>query len=223
MVFSIEFLVKNYQNKCIVSTKRLVIEAQESLEAILHAGSGKGGVVICHPHPLYGGSMDNSVVEAIEDGFSRAGFTTLKFNFRGVGGSTGRHSEGVGETADVLAACAFLEDKLGKDELLALAGYSFGAWVSANGILRISRYVDLFLVAYPFSAYAPPDLEAFQGRIVLVGGSRDDISPVDDLLSFYKGLECEKHLKIVPSSHFFDGCEKDISDFVVDIYGESEG
>jgi uncharacterized protein len=204
-----------------VSTKRVTIKGEESLEAVLHEGSGKGGVVICHPHPLYGGSMDNGVVEAIEDGFSRIGFTTLKFNFRGVGGSTGRYGEGIGEIIDVLAACAFLEEKLGKDESLVLAGYSFGAWVSANAIPRISRHVDLFLVAYPFSAYAPPDLGSFQGRVVLVGGSRDDISPVDDLLSFHKGLECEKHLKIVPSAHFFDGCEKDISDFVVAIYSEN--
>jgi uncharacterized protein len=216
-------LVKTYQNKCIVSIKRLVIEAQETLEAVLHEGTGKGGVVICHPHPLYGGSMDNSVVEAIEDGFYHAGFTTLKFNFRGVGGSTGRYGEGIGETADVLAACAFLEGNLGKDEALVLAGYSFGAWVSANAIPRISRKVDLFLVAYPFSAYAPPDLESVEGRVALVGGSLDDISPVDDLLSFYKRLQCEKYLKIVPSSHFFDGCEKDISDFVVAMFGENEG
>jgi uncharacterized protein len=223
MVFSIEFLVKTYQNNYIVSTKRLVIEAQESLEAVLHEGGGNGGVVICHPHPLYGGSMHNSVVEATEDGFSRAGFTTLTFNFRGVGGSTGRYGDGVGEADDVLAAIAFLEENLGKDTTLVLAGYSFGAWVSAMVVPRISRKVALFLVAYPFSAYAPPDLESFEGRVALVGGSRDDISPVDDLLSFYKGLYCEKYLKIIPSSHFFDGCEKDISDFVVATFGESKG
>jgi alpha/beta superfamily hydrolase len=223
MVFSIEFLVKNYQNKYIVSTKRVTITAEESLEAVLHEGAGKGGVVICHPHPLYGGSMHNSVVEAVEDGFYRAGFTTLRFNFRGVGGSTGRYADGVGETADVLAACAFLDEKIEKDQMFVLAGYSFGAWVSTMAMARIGRHVDLFLVAYPFSAHAPPDLASFQGIVALIGGSRDDISPVDDLLSFHKGLVCAKRLKIFPSSHFFDGCEKDISDFVVDIFGENEG
>jgi uncharacterized protein len=206
-----------------VSIKRLVIEGQESLEAVLRDGVGKGGVVVCHPHPLYGGSMRNGVVEAIEDGFSRVGFTTLKFNFRGVGSSTGRYADGVGETADVLAACSFLKGRMSKDERFVLAGYSFGAWVSGMAVLGIDGPVDLFLVAYPFSVYPPEGLNSFTGRIYLVGGSYDDVSPVDDLLSFYKGLECEKYLKIMPSSHFFDGREKEIAGFIVDSFGDGKG
>jgi alpha/beta superfamily hydrolase len=219
-IFSVEFLAKTYQNKCIVSTKRLVIQAQVQLEAVLREGSGKGGVVICHPHPLYGGSMENGVVEAIADGFHRSGFTTVKFNFRGVGRSSGRFADGIGETDDVLAAYGFLKEHLGGEGRLLLAGYSFGAWVSGLTAARIPEPIDLFLVAYPFSAYSPGELSAFQGRIYLVGGSRDEIAPVDDLLSFYKALQCEKYLKIIPCSHFFEGREMEISDFIFLHFGE---
>ena len=108
MQFLVEFLVKSYQNKWVMSTRTVIIEGPERLEGVLHEGAGSGGAVICHPHPLYGGSMRNDVVEAMQEGFSKAGFTTLRFNFRGVGSSTGRYDEGVGEIEDLVAACRFL-------------------------------------------------------------------------------------------------------------------
>ncbi len=107
-------MVKTYQNKWVVSTKRVVIEGEERLEGVLREGTGKGGGVICHPHPLYGGSMWNNVVDAVEMGFFRAGFTTLKFNFRGVGGSTGRYDEGAGETRDVGGRLPFSQRACGR-------------------------------------------------------------------------------------------------------------
>ena len=99
---------------------------------MLREGTGKGAAVICHPHPLYGGSMWNNVVDAMEEGFFQAGFATLRFNFRGVGGSTGRHDGGAGEMRDAAAACLFLKEQTGGDGRFVLAGYSFGAWVCAR-------------------------------------------------------------------------------------------
>ncbi len=167
--------------------------------------------------------MENGVVEAIEDGFHRAGLTTLKFNFRGVGRSSGRFAEGIGEMEDALAAYAFLKERLDEKERPILAGYSFGAWVAGIAVARIAETVDLFLVAYPFSGYSPGELRSFRGRIYLIGGSRDEISPVDDLLSFYKSLQCEKYLKIIPCSHFFEGREREISDFILALFDGKEG
>lgn len=189
----------------------------------MREGTGKGGAVICHPHPLYGGSMQNSIVEAIEEGFYRSGFSTLRFNFRGVGGSTGHYDDGNGETSDLVAACSFLRGRVKEGKRFVVAGYSFGAWVSARALAEIGDQVDLFLVAYPFSAYPADKLLAFRGRIYLVGGSLDDVSPLDDLLSFYKKLNCEKYLKVIPSSHFFDGREKEILDFVLENFGKEKG
>ena len=90
-------------------------------------------------------------------------------------------------------------------------------------VSQVGEGTELFLVAYPFSAYTPGDLVSFQGRMCLVGGSYDDVSPVDDLLAFYEKLECEKSLKIIPTSHFFDGREEEITDFIVTLYGEEKG
>ena len=175
--FSIEFLVKTYQNKWIVSTKRVIIAGEERLEGMLREGAGKGGVVICHPHPLYGGSMWNNVVDALETGFFEAGFSTLRFNFRGVGASSGRYDEGEGETRDVEAACRHLEEHTGGGGRFVLAGYSFGAWVAARaaciyrgsapppsaelpghplaGRPRSARFASIIGVQHPLDGQAP--------------------------------------------------------------------
>src|SRR3990172_254396 len=90
------------------------------------------GVVICHPHPLYGGDMDNPVVVRVQEACAAEGLATLRFNFRGVGGSSGTHGEGGGEQDDARAALEALEQKAGT-AALAIAGYSFGAWIAAVG------------------------------------------------------------------------------------------
>src|SRR5688500_15658888 len=90
------------------------------------------GVVICHPHPLYGGDMDNPLVLDVRDACQRAGLATLRFNFRGTGRSTGRHDNGNGECADVRTAIAALTERLPASSIVALAGYSYGAATAAS-------------------------------------------------------------------------------------------
>ena len=216
-------MVKNYQNKWVMSTRTVVIEGDERLEGVLREGAGAGGVVVCHPHPLYGGSMGNSVVRAIEEGFFKRSFTTLRFNFRGVGRSSGAYGEGVGETADLVAACQFLEGVLGEGGRFVIAGYSFGAYVASLALARVSRVTDLFLVAFPFTSYHTGEILSFHGNIYLVGGSLDDISPLDDLLALHRELKGKKYLKVIPSSHFFEGREGEISAFILESFQEEEG
>jgi uncharacterized protein len=205
-----------------MSTERLIIQGHMALEAVLRKGDREGGVVICHPHPQYGGSMSNNVVSAIDEGFSHAGMTTLKFNFRGVGRSSGRYSDGIGEIEDVLDACSFLRDRIGAEQPFVLAGYSFGAWAAGNVNSSLDGPFDLFFVAFPFSAYPAPDMGAFQGRVTLVGGFRDDICPIGDLLAFYQSLQCDKYFKAIPTSHFFEGRESEITDFILEIYAKND-
>ena len=119
-----------------MSTRRITIKSDGGLEAILNEQGRRGGVVICHPHPLFGGSMYNNVVEAVEEGFVLSGFSTLRFNFRGVGDSEGAYDEGNGEVNDVIAACKFMRDLPGAGGRLVLAGYSFGAWVASRAAVR---------------------------------------------------------------------------------------
>ena len=114
------------------------------IEGQLAAGDHQRGVVVTHPHPLYGGNMHNNVVIAVSRAYQSRGCTTLRFNFRGVGGSQGNYDDGVGEQEDVRAAVAYLADN--GMEQIDLAGYSFGAWVNAlaiNGGLQVARMIML--------------------------------------------------------------------------------
>jgi uncharacterized protein len=199
-----------------VSIQRVIVPAEFALEGVLHESGKRAGVVICHPHPLYGGSMNNNVVDAIESGFSARGFTTLRFNFRGVGRSAGDYDEGEGEVDDVVAAVAFLKQHVDEDGSVVLAGYSFGAWIASKAAMKIQHDVAaLFLVAYPFAFYKADELMRFGKRIHLIGGEYDDISPVDSLLKIYKDLPVvEKNLKVIPTDHFYGGKEGEIIEFI---------
>ena len=198
-----------------MSTKRVTIQGPYALEGILNDDGQKAGVVICHPHPLYGGDMNNNVVEAMEEGFLAKGVATLRFNFRGVGGSDGLYGNGAGETEDLLAALQFLRDHVKPDAPIMLAGYSFGAWICVKASAGMEEAPTLFLVSYPFSVYESDWLRAFEGRIYLIGGDKDDISPVNDLLAVYKQMPAiHKFLKIIPTDHFYWGKEQQITDFI---------
>lgn len=110
----------------------ILLEARMGL-SLGSASDKAAGVVICHPHPLYGGDMDNDVVQALREAFADLSITTLRFNFRGVGASGGRYGAGVGETADVCAAFQFLKEK-GISRFYG-AGYSFGSWVLLQSLV----------------------------------------------------------------------------------------
>jgi alpha/beta superfamily hydrolase len=100
-----------------------------TIEGLLDKNSETNGVIITHPHPLYGGNMHNNVVISITNTYQKMGYTTLRFNFRGVGNSQGSYGDGVGEQEDVRAAISYLTDS--SINQIDLAGYSFGAWVNA--------------------------------------------------------------------------------------------
>lgn len=159
--------------------------------------------------------MYNNVVEAIENGFAAKDFTTVRFNFRGVGGSNGRYGDGEGEVKDLISAVQFLKDALDPDAAIILAGYSFGAWICVKATAKMEKYDGLFLVSYPFAVYEADQLQSFDERIYLVGGDRDDISPVTELLKVYKSMPAlYKSLKIIPTDHFYWGKEDEITDFI---------
>jgi len=201
-----------------MSIKRVVIEGACKLEAVLNENSKKGGVVICHPHPLYGGDMYNNIVGAIEEGFAGKGFTTLRFNFRGVGSSTGFYGNGSGEVEDLVDAVDFLKDQIDKDGMIILAGYSFGAWICSMAAPKMDRLDGLFLVSYPFAFYESALLKKYEGTIFLVGGELDDIGPISQLMDVYKTMPTiQKSLKIIPTDHFYWGKEEEIRDFITEV------
>lgn len=123
------------------------------LEGVLHMPAGPGpfpAVVVCHPHPLYGGAMDNNVVLAVSHGVCELSIAALRFNFRGVERSEGEFADGIGEQEDVRAALEFLATQAGVDPgRIGLAGYSFGAKVALPVALAHDRVRTLVLVS-PF-------------------------------------------------------------------------
>lgn len=201
-----------------MSTKRVFIEGECKLEGIINENGARGGVVICHPHPLYGGEMHNNVVDAMEEGFASKDFSTLRFNFRGVGGSQGAYGEGKGEVEDLVGAVRFLKNQIDKDAAIMLAGYSFGAWICTMAASRMEGLDGLFLVSYPFAFYESSILRNYEGTIFLVGGKLDDIGPVAQLMDVYKAMPTiQKSLKIIPTDHFYWGKEEEITNFIKEV------
>lgn len=137
------------------------------------------GVVICHPHPLYGGDMNNDVVIALQRAFANEGFSTLRFNFRGVGASGGRYGNGVGEVDDLVAACHFMRHR-GVEELFG-AGYSFGSWILLKGYRR-ENFKGLVLVAPPLGVldFSGLQLPSTVPSIIIVG-DKDEFCPRSQL------------------------------------------
>ena len=178
-----------------------------SLEALYAPAGGTVGAVISHPHPLRGGDMNNYVVEILAETLFAAGISTLRFNFRGVGESTGTFDDGEGEQDDVLAAISFIEEQ-GIQEILP-AGYSFGAWVTAK-ILGRKELLPALFVAPPLGIFAF-DWQPLRGKVGLIAcGDQDPYCPVEKITSL--AAELASRLEIVPrADHFFQFREQDLA------------
>ena len=177
------------------------------LEGLFAHCSGSVGAVISHPHPLMGGDMGNSIVEILAETLFAAGISTLRFNFRGGGQSTGSFDDGRGEQDDLLAAVAFMKEQGVRDILPA--GYSFGAWVTA-GILNRKKLLPALLVSPPVALFGF-DFPAYQGRVALiVCGDHDPYSPAEQIKSVAAELACR--LDIIPDTdHFFQSQEETLA------------
>ena len=137
----------------------------------------KGGFVVCHPHPLYGGDMDNPVVIRAAEVAQAAGYATLRFNFRGAGGSEGAHDKGRGEQEDVTAAIAALATHLPVGSRVGVMGYSFGAAMAARATRPRVPEAPLGLIAPPLGMYDLDFLQASPGRLLLRGRHRGFLLP----------------------------------------------
>jgi alpha/beta superfamily hydrolase len=164
----------------------------------------RGGFVLCHPHPLYGGDMDNPVVVRAAEIAQARGYATLRFNFRGVGGSEGVHDQGRGEQNDVSAAMAALEAHLPAGSPVGVIGYSFGAAMAARATRPGVPDAPLVLIAPPLAMYDLDFLGERPGRILLVAGSADEYCPVEALHRL-AGLTAADERVIEGANHLFFG------------------
>ncbi len=178
---------------------------QHRLEGYWQAGALGKGVVITHPHPLYGGTMNNPVVETVQRAFQQRGYASLRFNFRGVGSSQGNHDNGIGEQDDVRAAIAYVENRNVRS--VDLAGYSFGAWVNsgvvANGRTSIRSMV---MISPPVGFIEFENISALTSLKLVVTGSKDDIAPAEQIRDLLPAWNPDAQFEIIDGcDHFYSG------------------
>jgi hypothetical protein len=181
-----------------------------AIEGMLERRTGSQAVVITHPHPLYGGDMDNPVVLAVRRAFAGMGISTLRFNFRGTGGSAGRYGEGRGERQDVKAALAFLAG-LGMTAI-DLAGYSFGAWVNAG---LTDGFARMLMVSPPVAFIDFAGIGPIPGLALIVTGDRDEIAPAQTIARLKPTWNPAAPLEVVArADHFFTGHLRQLEDLL---------
>ncbi|MFC1824360.1 alpha/beta hydrolase [Thermodesulfobacteriota bacterium] len=193
-----------------MAEKNIFIDAGGiKVEGLLEDVPGNRAVLVTHPHPLYGGSMHNNVVESLIHAYGEKGYTTLRINFRGVGQSQGNHENGVGEQQDVAAGLKYLA-ALGKDTI-DLAGYSFGAWVCALGLENYSSAQRLIMVSPPVSFIDFSFLKYNPKIQLVIAGTVDEIAGANSVEQMLETWNPEAVFqKIDGADHFYGGKEGEL-------------
>lgn len=172
------------------------------LEGYLNVNSLEKGVVVTHPHPLYGGDMTNMVVELITRTFISKGFSTLRFNFRGVGCSQGSYSHGTGEAEDVCAAANVFKSR--KIDCTILAGYSFGVWVNTLVNCRNMVFKKMLMVSPPVALMDFNPVRSIDNLTLVITGSLDEFAPPQQIINFLATWNPSAVLEVIDGAdHFF--------------------
>ena len=187
-----------------------------SLEGLCDVPSGmpiKGTAVICHPHPLFGGTMQNKVVQTLAKAFVQNGWRAVRFNFRGVGGSDGVYDEGRGELEDLLHVIAqsqtlALQGSAPTGSALALAGFSFGAFVASQAVAQMADNPNLdkvVLVGTAASNFSvAPVPQELHEKTLVVHGEVDDTVPLSSVMDWARPQSLP--VTVIPGvAHFFHG------------------
>jgi alpha/beta superfamily hydrolase len=200
------------------SAERLFIDGPAGpLEAVVEdtAPAGTSYAVVCHPHPLFGGTMDNKVVTTLARALHETGIPTLRFNFRGVGASAGAFDQGVGETADADAVAAWGALRW-PGRTLVIAGFSFGGYVGLRlAQQRVPRH--LITVAPAIQRFDASDMTVPRCPWLVVQGDADDMVDPAAVINWVNGLEPKPRLVVLKGvGHFFHGRLRELQDAVVD-------
>jgi len=181
------------------------------LEGRYHPQKNKDApiAIILHPHPLYGGTMNNKVVYNLHYAFHKIGFTCLRFNFRGVGRSQGEYDQGIGELSDAAAALDYLQAMNPNAKNCWVAGFSFGAWIGMQLLMRRPEIAGFVAVAPPANQYDFSFLAPCPSSGLIVSGSADRVVPPADVTTLADKLKQQKGITVTQAtiegaSHFFD-------------------
>lgn len=170
-------------------------------------------VVICHPHPLYGGTMHNKVIYTLARAFHQMGLRTVRFNYRGVGESQGEYGEGKGETEDLLTVLNWVKE-VRPDDSIWLAGFSFGGYIAARGS-SLWPIKQLILIA--------PSVRHFQfdfpieSPLLLIQGDKDEVVPPEAVFKWAESLPDKPRVICMhEAGHFFHGRLTELRNLLVE-------
>lgn len=166
----------------------------------------KGIAIVAHPHPQYGGTMDNKVVHTLFNSILESGLITVKFNFRGVGASEGEFDNGIGEVDDIIALTQTIQHHFGNHSggmPLLLAGFSFGGGIQLHAAKRLNPK-SLVLIAPSVEKLNAPAPHETVEHTLIIHGDKDEIIPLSTLLNWATPLSLP--ISIIPGAeHFFHG------------------
>ncbi|QDL92954.1 alpha/beta fold hydrolase [Paroceanicella profunda] len=165
--------------------------------------------IILHPHPQFGGSMNNKVVYNLHYAFHRLGFTCLRFNFRGVGRSQGEYDQGIGELSDAASALDYLQMMNPNAKSCWVAGFSFGAWIGMQLLMRRPEIAGFVSVSPPANMYDFTFLAPCPSSGLILNGDADRVAPPAEITKLADKLKQQKgititHETVAGANHFFD-------------------
>ena len=170
--------------------------------------------LILHPHPQFGGTMNNRVVYNLHYCFYKMGFNVMRFNFRGVGRSQGEFDQGVGELSDAAAALDYLQMHNPSTKHCWVVGFSFGAWIGMQLLMRRPEISGFISVSPPANMYDFSFLAPCPSSGLIINGSNDRVAPPDDILGLVEKLHEQKgititHELVESADHFFQNSHMD--------------
>ena len=195
------------------------------LEGRYHPQSKKDSpiAIVLHPHPQFGGTMNNRVVYNLHYAFYNMGFSVLRFNVRGVGLSQGEYYQGVGELADAAAALDYLQSMNANAKHCWVVGFSFGAWIGMQLLMRRPEISGFISAAPPANTYDFSFLAPCPSSGLVINGNADRVVPCDSIDELVDRLQEQKgititHEVIDGAGHFFEDAYMDILTSCVDDY-----
>lgn len=189
------------------------------IEGRYHQSDLKGAPIalVLHPHPLYGGTMNNKLVYRLYHIFAQNGFSVLRFNFRGVGKSQGKYDEGVGELTDAATALDWLQAQNPDAPTCWIAGFSFGAWISLQLLMRRPEIEGFVAVSPPANLYDFSFLSPCPSPGLITQGDKDDVVHEDMVSKLAAKLGAQAEYRVIPGAdHYYRGQEEEMGNVVND-------
>ena len=198
----------------------IIINGSEGrIEGRYHQSEQQGApvVMVLHPHPLYGGTMNNKIVYRLYHIFVQNGFSVLRFNFRGVGKSQGKYDEGIGELTDAATALDWLQTQNPDAPTCWVSGFSFGAWISLQLLMRRPEIEGFVAVSPPANLYDFSFLSPCPAAGIITQGSKDDVVQEETVSKLATKLGQQVKYSVIPGAdHYYRGVEEEMGNVVND-------